>query len=492
MNVIILLSDQHNAKFMGCSGNITRTPAMDALAASGTRFSAAYPVSPFCAPSRAGMMTGRYAHETGYWDNATPYDGRLPSWPRYFRDIGVHYTVLGKVDYEDLPEMDYGMSEDSQIRYRNTFDVLGLYPEGKTTPRYRNLKSHWTLYPRDPGEPSNKDAGRTEQAIEWLRDKRPKNQPWVLNVHYSKPHPVWAPSRAAYEYYLPKVQLGARHVKRYDDLHPAEQPHSEHTCGYLRGDDKIAPMHDAYHGAVEELNADISRIVEEVDALGIRDDTLIIYTSDHGEMLRAHGALGKMSLYDDSACVPMIVQGPGMAEGNVCDHPVSQLDLYPTAADALGVPPAPFARGHSLLTEARGQGNAERPDFAFSESHANGRITGSFMIRTEDCKLIENVGYAPMLFNLKDDPEEMNDLAPRASEDARIAGILDGMRRRLSSVCSPEAVTARARREQRARLEKITADGHLEKELKRRFCLVDPDHLRLDPVAVEKEYGIKI
>ena len=487
MNVVVILTDQHNAGFMGCSGALTRTPVLDRLAVCGTRFNCAYPTSPFCAPSRASMITGRYVHETGNWDNATPYNGAVPGWGRYFHDRGVAFTIIGKVDFENVPGRDYAIGQEPNVKFRQTFDVLGLYPEGKVTPRYRNLESHWTVYPRESDTPSSKDSGRIDDAVRWLHERRPADRPWVLNLHLSKPHPRWAPLRESFEYYLPKVRLEARHRQTYGELHPAEQAHSNHTCGYLRPEEDIVPMHAAYHGTVEEVDEDIGRIVEALDTLGLRDDTLIIYTSDHGEMLRAHGALGKMSLYEDSARVPLIVQGPGVGAGRVSEVPVSLLDLFPTVADAVGIPIAPFARGRSILGS-----EADRPDFAFAESHANGRITGSFMIRTREWKLIENVGYEPMLFNLKEDPEEMNDLGPGASKGESIRKVLDGMRRRLYSICSPEAVTTRANLEQKVRRRHLEATGRLYEELKQRFCQPNPDKLLLDPEAVLRKYGITI
>ena len=100
------------------------------------------------------MITGRYVHETGNWDNATPYNGGVPGWVRYFHDCGVDFTLIGKVDFEEVPGRDYGIGCEANVKFRETFDVLGLYPEGKITPRYRNLESHWTVfYPREPGTP---------------------------------------------------------------------------------------------------------------------------------------------------------------------------------------------------------------------------------------------------------------------------------------------------------------------------------------------------
>ena len=114
------------------------------------------------------------------------------------------------------------------------------------------------------------------------------------------------------------------------------------------------------------------------------------------------------------------------------------------------------------------------------------------MIRTREWKLIENLGYEPMLFHLPNDPEEMNNLAPEATRDQSIADILDGMRRRLYSVCCPEAVMARATVEQRLRREELAASGRLERELERRFCFPDGGHFVLNPEAIREQYGVEI
>ena len=194
-----------------------------------------------------------------------------------------------------------------------------------------------------------------------------------------------------------------------------------------------------------------------------------------------------MSLYEDSARVPLIIQGPGVPQGEVCQEPVSLLDLYPTVAQAVGIAPAPLARGQSLLAM-----ETDRPDYTFTESHANGRITGSFMIRTREWKLIENLGYEPMLFNLAEDPEEMNDLGGEANSKEPIRKVLLEMRQRLYLICSPEAVTARANREQKRRREYLAESGRLYEELAKRYCLPNAEKLLLDPQAVERKYGIRL
>lgn len=491
MNVVFILSDQHNAEFTGCYGGMTRTPHLDALAAGGARFNSAYSNSPLCTPSRASMFSGRYIHETGYWDNATPYDGAVPGWGHYFREKGVTFNIVGKVDFQ--PGMDHAIGNERNVKLRHNFDIYGFFRKQRPI-RYSHLSSPWEVTPRESKEPKAREVAITEEAIRWLKEDRPADRPWVLDIHYQSPHPRWTPRKDFYDYYLknlPEV-LPEKYRQPLEALHPVDQARSEHTCGYMRPEEDIRKMHAGYHATIEEVDMEIGKVLNALEELGLREDTLIIYSSDHGEMARAHGAVSKISLYEDSARVPLIINEPGLPGGVVRDEPVSLIDIYPTVSEAVGIPSAIFARGNSLLDLAHGKEDPARPDFAFSESHANGCITGSFMIRHGDWKLIENVGYDPILFNLKEDPQEMNNLIAHDSADPVVQEKLYTLRRRLYSVCSPEASSARAFRDQDARRRELATTGRLQEEQVNRACKPHPERLDPDPELVKDKYDFDL
>ena len=138
MNVVYILSDRHNPEFVGCYGNpITRTPHIDRLAAQGTRFTGAYCHSPICAPTRAAMMSGRYIHEIGVWDNTFAYTGIPCGWGHFFADQGVHLTTIGKIDFQR--GSDCGVADSRLAEYRENLDVTSLFREQEILPRFDAL-----------------------------------------------------------------------------------------------------------------------------------------------------------------------------------------------------------------------------------------------------------------------------------------------------------------------------------------------------------------
>ena len=148
MNVLYILSDQHNPEYSGCYGHpLTRTPNIDRLAVSGTRFQWAYCQSPICSSTRAAMMSGRYVHEIGCWDNVFAYTGIPRGWGHYFATQGVHFATIGKIDF--APGSDHGIAETHLSQYRENLDITSLYREQAILPRYDLLKKHKATGPAD-------------------------------------------------------------------------------------------------------------------------------------------------------------------------------------------------------------------------------------------------------------------------------------------------------------------------------------------------------
>ena len=481
MNVVCILSDQHNPSFTGCYGGITRTPNIDSLASSGAIFTNAYTNCPICVPTRASMITGRYVHEIGNWDNTVPYDGRIPGWGHYFQKNGICLTTVGSLDFKE--DVDHGIEDERIPVHRFGLDVVSLFRDPPMTPRVKmHLNNHWIVNPRDPNVPTwqsdpNIDPDDpyiptetevTEEAINWLENKRPDNRPWVLNINYSKPHPAWQPLPDLFEYYKKQIkELPEKYFQPFEQLNEVEQAQSIHTCGFLGPDKDVYTAHAGYHATVEEADSEIGRVLSTLENLGIKDEVLIVYASDHGEMARAHGAWSKFSLYEDSIRIPMIIAGPGIPKNIAVSQPVSLIDLFPTINDALGRSSANFARGSSLMNLARGEKDPER-NVVFTESHCNGRIAGSFAIRRGDWKLIAYVGYDPMLFNLKDDPDEMHNLLIEDKKSDNAQNQLQELYVILYSFCSPEGVDMAARRDQLHLRQELARTGRLQEELYKR------------------------
>jgi choline-sulfatase len=487
MNVIFILSDQHNPAFTGCYGGVTRTPNIDALAASGARFACAYTNNPLCTPSRAALITSRYAHEVHSFDNTSPYDGKLPGWGHYFRERQMQFTTIGKLDL--APDADLGIDDARSAKFRASLSVAPLFRDEPVKP--------WETFNcinfdgRGGVETSlvDKEAPITEQAIRWLERERPQDRPWVLNVNYHRPHPKWIPDPDRFAYYKATIAPPSdKYVRQPEDLHEVDRALGIMTGGFDIQGEQMRLAQAAYHAMTESLDASIGQLLQAVDTLGLREQVLIVYASDHGEMAGAHGKWGKTSLHEDSIRVPLIVSGPGIAPGTVVEQPVSLIDVYPTINEALGQPSAPFSRGRSVLQLAQTGRDDERIDYAFSESHSGGMIAGGFVIRRGDWKLIEYVGCRPSLYNLREDPDEMHDyMAGRLAADTadpassalpvEAAGKLAELRDILYSVCLPEGVDRLARRQQRKLRAQLAASGQLFREQIKRGFEPNAEHL---------------
>jgi choline-sulfatase len=218
-----------------------------------------------------------------------------------------------------------------------------------------------------------------------------------------------------------------------------------------------------YMALITHMDEQLGRVLDAVEDLGLLEDTLILYTSDHGEMAGSHGLLGKCNLYEGSIGVPLIMAGQNIPSGNVITENVSHVDLFPTLIEALSkefrdedndLP------GRSLWPAINGN-NRHRQVFA--EYHAAGSFAGGFMLRVGDLKLIYHAEMEPQLFDLDSDPDELNDLAGNTEHRK----ILDQMIADLSLICDPETVNSQAKGDQRAMLEKwggaeaVRAEGML-------------------------------
>jgi choline-sulfatase len=446
-NLVVIMSDEHNPKFLGAAGHpFIVTPNLDALAARGTRFTAAYTACPICVPARAAFAVGRYVHDIGYWDNSDAYEGAMPSWHHRLRDRGHRVVSIGKLHFRGRPGDDHGFSEEIVPMHiiDGIGDVKGLVrdniPKRKGGEKMAKLagpgESTYTVYDRDI-------AARAQI---WLHEEAPKytDKPWVLFVSFVAPHfPLTAPPSWFYRYWqqdLPPPKLyGAAERTRHPYLDDYANTVDYDT--HFKSPDDVKRAIAAYSGLVSALDENIGAVLRAIETAGLAGDTRVMYTSDHGDNLGARGLWGKSTLYEESAGVPLLMAGPGIAAGRVVDTPVSHIDIAPSILEAAGAPMpsgADTLPGASLFAVAEGA-RPQRP--VISEYHAIGSVAGAFMLRFGDWKYCHYVAYAPQLFNLARDPEELRDLAG----DPRYREQLAEGERRLRDVLDPENVDARAK-----------------------------------------------
>jgi len=449
-NLLVLMSDEHNPKFLGAGGHpFVKTPNLDALAARGTRFTAAYTTCPICVPARAAFAVGRYVNEIGYWDNADGYDGAVPSWHHVLRESGHRVVSIGKLHFRGRPGDDHGFSEEIIPMHivEGIGDVKGLVRESipkrkggdKMARRAGPGESSYTAYDRDIAS----------RAQIWLHEEAPRwrDRPWVLFVSFALPHfPLTAPAQWFYRYWRQDLPMPKQYAQDQRPHHPYLDVYA-HTVDYdthFHSSEDVKRAIAGYAGLVSTMDENAGHVLRALREAGLEETTRVMYTSDHGDNAGARGLWGKSTLYEESAGVPLILAGPDVPAGRVVDTPVSHIDCAPTILEAAGEPMRIGGRalpGASLFAVANGQRPA-RPVIA--EYHAIGSVAGAYMLRFGRYKYCHYVAHRPQLFDLATDPEELIDLA----DDPRYAETLAEGDRLLRAALDPEATDARAKRRQ--------------------------------------------
>lgn len=450
-NLLILMSDEHSVKTLGCYGSpIAHTPHIDALAARGTRFASAYCTSPVCIPARAGFALGRYNHQAGYADNADPYDGAQPSWHHRLRERGHRVVAIGKLHFRSSDD-DNGFDEE-QIPMHvidGKGDLLGLVRDPPV-----ERKGAWKMAKlAGPGESmyTRYDRDIAARAQVWLHEEagRHAGRPWVLFVSFVAPHfPLTAPAEHFYRYYRnPALPWPKLYAPGERPAHPFVRDYAESFVydRHFQSEDQVRRAVAGYYGLCSFLDEQIGKVLGALQQTGLAATTRVMYTSDHGDNLGARGLWGKSTMYEEAAAVPLVIAGEGIPAGNSCPAHVSHVDAWPFIMECVGEQDtdasAAVRPGISLNAFAAGA----NPDRAvLSEYHGMGSATAAFMLRFGRWKYVHYVGYPSQLFDLQGDPEEIVDLG---SDPAAAAAVREG-ETRLRAMLDPEEIDARVKRRQ--------------------------------------------
>ncbi len=452
-NTIFILSDEHNKRVLGCYGHpMIQTPNLDKLAARGTRFTNAYTNCPICVPARASFATGRYVHDHRCWDNAIAYEGKQPSWGHRLMEQGHHVVSIGKLHYASGNDVKRnGFDEEIQPMHivNGVGDLLGLIRD--ELPRRKGAAN---LGPEaGPGESdyTRYDRAIADETVKWLTQAAPKhtNKPWAMYVGFVAPHfPLIAPQEFYDRYPVNQVPFPDMYATAQRPRHPFTDAMRKSMCYDDSFDEPMVRRAiAAYFGLTTFMDSNVGRILKALESLGMLDNTRIVYTSDHGDNLGTRGMWGKSTMYEESAGIPMIMAGPDIPAGRVCDTPVTLADGFPTYVQSVGAKLAPADTslpGVSLIDIANGLAPQRT---ILSEYHAAASVTGTSMIRCGEIgryKYVHYVGLPPMLFDLKTDPYERNDLG-RNAQYASVIAECEGV---LRKVVNPDAADRNARADQ--------------------------------------------
>lgn len=455
-HVVIICSDEHDPRHSGFGGSdVVRTPNLDRLASQSARFSRCYTPSPICVPARASLATGLWVHQHRFWDNAIAYDGSIPSWGHCLRQAGVRVESIGKLHYVDA-QRDTGFDRQQEAMHiaQGTGQVWGSVRDplpgqgrggAKLFAEMGAGESEYNLF----------DQRVSHAAADWVGQLggQPDAPPSALFVGLVAPHfPLVVPQR-----YL---DLYPQDALRMPKLRPQDgyvrHPWVERLAGYNKLDEQLATDERrrlamaSYLALVSFMDEQVGVILDAIDNSPLADQTLVIYTSDHGDNLGARGLWNKSVLYRESTSVPMLVRGSGIAP-HECRTSTSLVDVFPTLVEAFGAGNAPAnLAGRSLFGLMQGQDDQR---WVLSEYHAIGSPTAAFMLARGPWKLHEYVGYPPELFNIESDPEELTDLAA-SPELPEHADVLPDMRELLHTIVNPAATDRMAKDDQNLLIER--------------------------------------
>ena len=450
-NLLIILSDEHQARAMGCAGHdFVQTPHLDALAARGTRFTNAYTPSPICVPARASFATGRYPHQTRCWDNAMPYDGSIPGWGHALQNKGVPVESIGKLHYRSQQD---AAGFDAEHIPMMVADGVGMVWASERRENRRKIGTGRMLGDYiGPGSSkyTDYDAAVVRQTQTWLSAHAQDDQPWCLYVGLVAPHFPLVVPQEFYDLYPPD---SLPEVKLHPDKGYAHHPWIEKQNAFMNSEAKFADARErlsamaAYYGLCSYLDHNVGQIMAALEQAGLTENTTIIYSSDHGDNVGARGLWGKSNMYQESVAIPMIMAGPEIAHGT-CETPASLLDISATIADHFGAPVDGAAGIAPLPNIASAAPDPDR--VVFSEYHAAGSVSGAFMLRKGRWKLIHYVGFEDELFDLETDPEELCNVAPCPENAATLADLHKELRR----ICDPLTANDQAFADQAALIER--------------------------------------
>ncbi|MGB2822901.1 MAG: sulfatase-like hydrolase/transferase [Phycisphaerae bacterium] len=450
-NILFIMSDEHNASVTGCYGNaLVRTPHMDRLAARGVTFDAAYCNSPLCVPSRLAFTAGKYVSRTGAWSNACWLPSAdYPSIAGVMSRAGYEALLCGKMHYDATRR--YGFHEIGGNMNRSRKTGKGgrrkaddLVPKGGISARFKDFH---------PGESSilRHDRAVTAGTVELLGQRKRGDKPFLLAAGYLAPHfplivpeEYWQPYKGKVA--MPKIPPGhlESQVRNWKHL----------RIGFNVEDapaDIVRKGRELYYGLTQWLDEEIGKVLKALADSEVADDTVVIYTTDHGENMGEHGLWWKNCMYEHAARVPLIVSWPkrwqaGQRRAEAC----SIVDVVRTIAELGGGRCGDDWNGDSMVGWLDDP-KAAWKDLAVSEYYAHNICSGCAMIRTGGHKYVyhsrPDEGHPPEreLYDLRADPGEFSNLASRDEHKRRVERMHAALVKEIGE--DPETTERRCREE---------------------------------------------
>lgn len=446
-NVLFIIADDLNTRIAPYGGPAL-TPNLGRLAAQGVTFDRAYSQFPWCGPSRASFLTGTRPDTNGVMDITTPAQANLPdivTLPHYFRQNGYHTARVGKIFHQGVPGGVGKDGLDDPQAWDERFNPVGCDAASldKVTSLTPGIPLGGALSYRidDCADAQQTDGMVADQTIALLRDAAMSGKPFFLAAGFYRPHVPEIVPKAYFDLYpSDRVGIERKTPEQLSKVLPAAKVVAPDD--YAMTAEEQRAFTRAYYAATSFMDAQVGRVLRAVEELGLADDTIIVFTSDHGYLLGEHGQWQKQLLFEESARVPLIIRVPGTRRaGQHSPRTVEMLDLYPTLTELAGLPRYRRNEGTSLMRLL------DRPDDASWAKPALSQVNGGRSVRTERYRYTEWEGgrSGRELYDHAGDPREQVNLA----DDPRYAAVVDLLRAMLPS--GPvEPLPSRARYDPRA------------------------------------------
>ena len=416
-NILLIMADQLATQFLPCYGHkVVKAPTLTKLADEGVVFESAYTNSPLCAPSRFVMMSGRLPSKISAWDNAVEFSSEVPTYSHYLSSKGYRTCLSGKMHFVG-PDQLHGYQD------RLTTDVypsdFTWHPDWDRADErldwYHNMEVVTKAGPCKRSMYLDYDDEAVFSAKRYIFDyaRDDSDEPFFLTLSMIQPHDPYLCREDKWNSYkeedidLPATPLGTVE----EDPHAARLRHSYGASDVELNEQQIRNARRAYYGSISDIDDKVADVLNTIEEAGLSDNTIVIFTADHGDMLGERGMWFKMSYLEHSARVPLIVHAPKHFSERRVKQSVSLVDLLPTlvemANDGKGFDYATPLEGRSLMSHLT---NGKGHDEVIGEYFGEGVASPMFMIRRGTRKFITSEG-SDHLYDLANDPHERNNLA---------------------------------------------------------------------------------
>ncbi|MFV9654142.1 choline-sulfatase [Pseudomonas sp. NY15366] len=451
-NILFIMADQMAAPILPLhdAASPVQMPHLMKLAEQAVVFDSAYCNSPLCAPSRFTLVSGRLPSQIGAYDNAADFPADVPTYAHYLRRLGYRTALSGKMHFCG-PDQLHGYEE------RLTSDIYPAdygwavnwdEPDVRAS-WYHNMSSVLQAGPCVRSNQLDFDEEVVFKARQYLYDhvRLTPEQPFCLTVSMTHPHDPYTIPREYWDRYEGvDIPMPRQHIEQSE-----QDPHSQRLLKVIDlwdkplPEDKIRDARRAYFGACSYIDDSIGKLLGTLEECGLAEDTLIVFSGDHGDMLGERGLWYKMHWFEMSARVPLLVHAPKRFAAHRVSQSVSTLDLLPTLVELAGgqVEQGLELEGRSLLPHLKGEGGH---DEVLGEYMAEGTLSPLMMIRRGPWKFIYSEQDPLLLFNLDNDPLERQNLAEYSEHKGILAGFLAEARERWDIPAIHVATLASQRR----------------------------------------------